>query len=132
MKAYFALLAILPCLAAHAEEKPPKWSLVVSQNGDQKTQKTYELAYSRQIVSMEGNNWTCATVPDPNGDKFKMGIVCTFEKQSVSMPVICHEKMPKVSTLTVGTEKFFTALALLCEPHRGRTTPVPGAPVKAN
>lgn len=129
MKALSLLVLIFP-LFAHAEDKPPKWSLIVSHNGDAAGQKSYELPFSRQVVAMDANNWTCSTVPDPKGDKFKMGIVCTFEKQSVSMPVICHEKMPKVSTLTVGNEKFFSALALLCEPHRGRTTPMPGSPVK--
>ncbi len=79
------------------------------------------------MIDMGANSWACATVPDPQGDKFKMGIVCTYEKQSVSMPLICNEKMPRVSTLTVGNEKFFTALALLCDPHKGRTTPVPAA-----
>ena len=97
----------------------------MSQNGDEASKKTYALDFKRKVIDMGGNNWGCATVPDPQGDEFKMGILCTFEKQSVSMPVICHEKMPKVSTLTVGNDKSFTALALLCEPHRGRTTPVP-------
>ena len=124
------LLALLLAPVARADEKPPKWSLVVSHNGDPGTQKTYDIAFTRQVIAMDSNNWTCSTVPDPAGDKFKMGILCTFEKQSISMPVICHEKMPKVSTLTVGNDKFFSALALLCEPHRGRTTPVPAAPVK--
>lgn len=103
----------------------------MSPNGNEKDKKIYDVTTSRQVVPMGANNWTCATVPDPAGDEFKMGIVCTFEKQQISMPVICHEKMPKVSTLTVGNEKFFTALALLCEPHRGRTTPAPtAAPAK--
>ena len=130
MKVLFALLLLPLSSLAHAEEKAPKWSLVVSHNGDQKSQKTYDVLFTRQVINMDVNNWTCSTVPDPQGDKFKMGILCTFEKQSISMPVICHEKMPKVSTLTLGNEKFFTALALLCEPHRGRTTPVPAMPVK--
>jgi hypothetical protein len=129
MKALLLLALLLPFLAK-ADEKGPKWSLIVSHNGDAASQKSYSVPYSRQVVAMDANNWTCSTVPDPAGDKFKMGIVCTFEKQSVSMPVICHEKMPKVSTLTVGNDKFFSALALLCEPHRGRTTPVPAARVK--
>ena len=101
------------------------WSLVVSHNGVEKDKKNYEVPPTRQVISMGENNWTCSTVPDPAGDQFKMGIVCTFQKQQISMPVICHEKMPKVSTLTVGNDKFFTALALLCEPHKGRTTPLP-------
>jgi hypothetical protein len=130
MKAFVLLAALLPCFAHAAEEKAPKWSLIVSHNGDSAGQKNYDVPFARQVVPMDNNNWTCSTVSDPAGDKFKMGIVCTFEKQSVSMPVICHEKMPKVSTLTVGNDKFFSALALLCEPHRGRTTPVPAARVK--
>jgi hypothetical protein len=129
MKALLALsllLAALPCARA-AEEKSPKWSLVVSHNGVEADKKTYSVPFTRQLIDMGANSWTCATVPDPAGDEFKMGVVCTFEKQSVSMPVICHEKMPKISSLTVGNEKFFTALALLCEPHQGRKTPMPAA-----
>ena len=78
----------------------------MSQNGDEASKKTYALDFKRKVIDMGGNNWGCATVPDPQGDEFKMGILCTFEKQSVSMPVICHEKMPKVSTLTVGNDKY--------------------------
>lgn len=128
MKALLAL-ALLPLLA-HAEDKAPKWSLVVSQNGDEASKKTYALDFKRQVIDMGTNNWGCTTVPDPQGDDFKMGILCTYQKQSVSMPVICHEKMPKVSTLTVGNDQYFTALALLCEPHRGRTTPMKPAAKK--
>jgi hypothetical protein len=124
MKALLALL-LIPAALAHAEDKPPKWSLIVSHNGIEANQKTYAVPGKNNPIEMGANNWVCSTVPDPQGDEFKMGIVCTFEKQSISMPVICHEKMPKVSTLTVGNDKFFTALALLCEPHRGRTTPAP-------
>ena len=122
-----ALLLAVPLTSRAADEKIPKWSLVVSHNGVEADKKTYEVPFTRQIIDMGANSWTCATMPDPAGDQFKMGIVCTFEKQSVSMPVICHEKMAKIASLTVGNEKFFTALALLCEPHKGRTTPVPSA-----
>lgn len=127
MKVLFVLaLAAAPMSSpsAHAEDKPPKWSLIISHNGVE-NDKRIPVSNKRQVLPMDTNNWTCSTVPDPKGDEFKMGILCTFEKQSISMPVICHEKMPKVSTLTVGNDKFFTALALLCEPHRGRTTPAP-------
>ena len=108
---------------AAEEEPPPKWGLVVSHNGSESDKKSYALNHERMVIPMASNNWTCSVMPDPQGDKFKMGIVCTFEKQVVSLPVICHEKMAKVSTLTVGNEKFFSGLALTCEPHRGRTKP---------
>ncbi len=122
LKVFILTAFLLPSLT-RAEDKPPRWVLVVSHNGIEKDKKDYPLTAQRFVIPMGENNWTCSTMPDPQGDGFKMGIVCTFQKQSISLPVICHEKMAKVSTLTVGNDKFFTALALICEPHRGRTTP---------
>lgn len=110
-----ALLSTSPTLAKEPIlPKDVKWTLHVVKGEDIKNMQKHEIGSHAKEIKLEGTDWTCTTMADPEGNPAKMAIVCKLGTHFMVLPMICYPGVAELSTLTLGTKEHIYSVQLLC------------------
>lgn len=114
----FLLLTLLtpPSFAKEpALPKDVKWTLHVVKGEDVKNLQKFEIGKEAKEIKLEGTDWTCTTMADPQGNAAKMAVVCKLGTHFMVLPMICYPGVVELSTLTLGTREHIYSVQLLCD-----------------